>query len=140
FSGELASLGVRAVTTNTRAPLTSRMKSLVTQPPETTILSITILRNSVTDVPPNILLSSRGVRKTGFGRLNATIERFIWPGSFGATLLTAGFASLALTAVVLGTLTTGAVCRALTPLAGAAILTVLANAGALARVPLTHIG
>src|ERR1041385_3208254 len=65
-----------------RTPLTSRTKSLTTQPPEATILSITIRRRSATATPPSIFFSSREVRNAGLGRLSATTARFIVPGSF----------------------------------------------------------
>src|ERR1041384_1354309 len=77
------------------------MKSLTTQPPDATILSMTIRRRSPIATPPSIFFSSREVRNAGFGRLNATTARFICPGNFVGVSLNAGcagFTTLGLTA------------------------------------------
>ena len=50
-----------------------------------------LARRSATATPDNMAFSSREVRKTGLGRLNATTERLICPGSFAAGVLTAAF-------------------------------------------------
>src|SRR5262245_45237296 len=70
------------MTTNMRTPLTSRTKSLTTQPPEATILSITIRRRSATATPPSIFFSSREVRNAGFCRIILTTAILTVPGSF----------------------------------------------------------
>src|SRR5215213_1793393 len=99
------------------------MKSLTTQPPDETILSITIRRRSATATPPSIFFSSREVRNAGFGRLIATTARFMVPGSGVAGAdLNAGWPGLTTRGRVSPFETTGEACAAFETAATCAVV------------------
>jgi hypothetical protein len=52
---------------------------------------MTMRRRSAIATPASMFFSSREVRNTGFGRLSATTDRLICPGSFAAGVFTAAF-------------------------------------------------